>query len=486
MKMLKKILKGIICGLLCLGVILGVRTVITKSKQVTVQNKDLNIKLNMDKASKNLSKALQYKTISYTDPTKFHYNEFIKLHQFIDNTYPNVKSKLKKEVINNYSLLYTWQGKNKDLKPLVLTAHMDVVDVEEATLKDWKHDPFSGDIAEGKVWGRGARDNKCQVFSILEAVEYLIQNGYEPERTIYLAFGHDEEVRGVNGAAKIAEVLESRGVKAECLVDEGGAIVKNQIPGVSGQVALVGFGEKGDMNLKLSAKLDGGHSSDPKKTTAISTISNAITKLNNYKFKGSLEYVKPTFEYAAPEANVPLKIVMSNTWLTGGILEKALSSSSDTDSLLRTTKVATIFNTGFLDNVIPYEASTIVNFRLLPGDTVEGVKEKVMQIIDDKNVKVELYGYCKNAPEVSPTNTEAFIKVQQSLKEVFPDAISVPYFTSGGTDSKYYTKITKNRYQMTPSVKEKDEKGHGINERIPIDNYEQYIKVFIQLIKNFN
>ncbi len=486
MKKLKKLLHGIICVLFCLAVIVAVKTATTKSKQVTVENKDLNIKLNMDKASKNLSNALKYKTISYTDSTKFDYNEFIKLHQFIDNTYPNVKSKLKKEVINNYSLLYTWQGKNKNLKPLVLTAHMDVVGVEDLTLKEWLHGPFSGDIADDKVWGRGARDNKCQLFSILEAVEYLIENGYEPERTIYLAFGHDEEVRGVNGAAKIAEVLESREIKAECLIDEGGAIVKNPIPGVSGQVALIGFGEKGDMTLKLSAKLDGGHSAEPKKTTAISTISNAITKLNNYKFKETLEYVKPTFEYAAPEANLLGKIVMSNTWLTGGILEKALESSSDTDALLRTTKVATIFNAGFKDNVIPYEASTIVNFRLLPCDTVGEVKEKVIQIIDDKNVTVELYGYCKNAPEASPTDTEAFTKVQQSLKEVFPNAISVPYFSSGGTDSKHYTKVTKNRYQMTPSLKEKDEKGHGINERISVDNYEQYIKVFVELIKNFN
>jgi acetylornithine deacetylase/succinyl-diaminopimelate desuccinylase-like protein len=263
MKKLKKLLYGSICALFCLTVIVGVNTAVTKSKQVTVENKDLNIKLNMDKASKNLSNALKYKTVSYTDLTKFDYNEFIKLHQFIDNTYPNVKSKLKKEVINNYSLLYTWQGKNKDLKPLVLTAHMNVVGVEDSTLKEWKHEPFS-------------------------------------------------------------------------------------------------------------------------------------------------------------------------------------------------------------------------------GDTVEKVKEKVIQTIDDKNVKVELYGYCKNAPESSPTNTEAFTKVQQSLKEVFPNAISVPYFSSGGTDSKYYTKITKNRYQMTPSLKEKDEEAHGINERISVDNYEQYIKAFVELIKNFN
>lgn len=484
MKILKIILKISSCILLIITIITVFNTCFTKSKQIKDVNSDVNIELDMDKASSNLSKALQFRTISYTDPNEFDYNEFLKFHKFIDEAYPKVKENLSKETIANYSLLYKWEGTNKELKPLILCAHMDVVDVEKETLNEWKHEPFSGEIAEGKIWGRGARDNKCQVISILEAVEYLLGNGYKPERTIYLAFGHDEEVLGQNGAANIAKYLEEKGVEAECLIDEGGAIVKNAIPGVSQNTALIGVAEKGYMTLKLSAKMDGGHSSDPAKETAVSSLCMAISRIDNYSFDETLDMVKPMFEYAAPEAQFPMNIVYSNMWLTGGILENILSSSPDTDSSIRTTKAVTVFNAGFKDNVIPSQASALINFRLMPGETVEETKNKIIKIIDNNKINVELYGYYNEVPEVSPVGTETFKEIQKSLKEVFPDSISVPYFISGGTDSKHYYNITKNIYRVTPSVKEKGEVGHGINERIPIDNYEEYIKVAVRLIKN--
>jgi len=138
MKILKKILKISSCLLLMIIITIIFNTCVTKSKQI----KDVNIELDMDKASSNLSKALQFKTISYTDPNEFDYNQFLKLHNFIDETYPKVKENLSKETIANYSLLYKWEGTNKELKPLILCAHMDVVDVEKETLNEWKYEPF--------------------------------------------------------------------------------------------------------------------------------------------------------------------------------------------------------------------------------------------------------------------------------------------------------------------------------------------------------
>lgn len=484
MKILKKVLGIIGCIILIILVIVVIRSLIIPSRQVEVVDTSLDINLDMDKASRNLSKALQFKTISYTNPEEFDYAEFSGLRQFIDETYPNVKTNLKKETVNQNSLLYTWEGENSELKPMILCAHMDVVGVEEATLGEWKYQPFSGAIAEGKIWGRGARDNKCQVFSILEAVEYLIAKRYKPERTIYLAFGHDEEVLGVNGAAKIGELLEKRGIIAECLIDEGGAIVEKSIPGVSGKVALIGTAEKGYLTLKISTSMEGGHSANPAKETAIGAISEAVSKVEKYQFDGTLDYVRPMFEYSAAEASFPMKTVYSNLWLTNGILKNIMVSSSDTDASIRTTKVATVFNAGFKDNVIPQEASALINLRLMPGDTIQGTIKTISDIINNNKIKIETVGYYNEAPEQTSTDTDSFRTIQKSLKQVFPDSICVPYFVTGGTDAKHYTNITKNLYNMTPSIKEKDEEGHGINERIPIDNYEEYIKVFIQLIKN--
>ena len=484
MKIFKNAVKIIGSLFFIILVVLLIRPFTVQSKQVEVKNTNLDIHLDMDKASINLSRALQFKTISYTEPEKFNYAEFIGLHQFIDETYPKVKANLKREAVNQNSLLYTWEGTNSELKPLVLCAHMDVVGVEEATLDEWKYQPFSGAIEEGKIWGRGARDNKCQVFSILEAVENLLGNGYKPERTIYLAFGHDEEVLGVNGAAKIAELLEKRGVVAECLIDEGGAIVNGSIPGVSGKVALIGTAEKGYLTLKISTSMEGGHSASPAKENAIGSISAAIAKIEEYQFDGTLDCTRPMFEYAAAEASFPMKAIYSNLWLTNKILENIMASSPETDASIRTTKVATVFNAGFKDNVIPQEASALINLRLMPGDTIEDTIQTITDIIGNERIKIETDGYFNEAPEQARTNTDSFRTIQQSLKEVFPDVISVPYFTTGGTDVKHYKNITKNLYKVTPSIKEKDEEGHGRNERIPIDNYEEYIKVFIQLIKN--
>lgn len=485
MKIFNNVLKITGCIVLIILVVIVIRTLTIPSKQVKVDNANLTINLDMDKASRNLSHALQFKTISYTDPVEFDYDEFSRLRQFIDETYPKVATNLKKETVNQNSLLYTWEGtNNSELKPLVLCAHMDVVGVEETTLDEWKYPPFSGAIAEGKIWGRGARDNKCQVFSILEAVEHLLGSGYTPARTIYLAFGHDEEVLGVNGAAKIAELLNKRGVAAECLIDEGGAIVEKSIPGVSGKVALIGTAEKGYLTLKISTSMEGGHSADPNRETAIGAISSAITKLDKHQFDGTLDYVQPMFQYAAAEASFPMKAVYSNLWLTGRIIQNIMESSPDTYSSIRTTKVATVFNAGFKDNVIPQESSALINLRLMPGDRIEDTIHTTNGIINNDNIKVETVGYYNEARKQASTDNDSFRAIQKSLKQVFPDSISVPYFISGGTDAKHYTSITKNLYNVTPSIKEKDEEGHGVNERISIDNYEEYIKVFIQLIRN--
>ena len=247
---------------------------------------------------------------------------------------------------------------------------------------------------------------------------------------------------------------------------------------------MIGTAEKGYMTLKLSTDMDGGHSSDPEDEYSISVLNKALDKINEYSFADTIDVVKPMFEFAASEADFPMKSVYANLFLTQGILKNILSQSAETNSMIRTTKAATVFNSGFKDNVIPSHAEALINFRLMPGEKIEDTKEKIINIIDDERVKVELYGYYNEAPEISSTDSESFRNIQKSLKEVFPDSISVPYFLSGGTDSKHYTNITDNIYRVTPSLKEKDEVGHGVNERIQVDNYKQYIEVSVQLIKN--
>lgn len=169
-------------------------------------------------------------------------------------------------------------------------------------------------------------------------------------------------------------------------MDEGGAIVKNAIPGINEETVLIGVAEKGYMTLKLSAQMDGGHSAGPAKETAVGSVSTAISKVEKYSFNETLDMVKPMFKYSAPEAKFPMNVVNSNMWLTGGILEKVLSSSPERDASIRTTKAVTVFNAGFKDNVIPSEASALINFRLMPGETIEETKNKIIKIIDNNKI----------------------------------------------------------------------------------------------------
>ena len=181
-----------------------------------------------------LSKSLQFQTVSYEERSQLDRETFLALHQYLDRTYPLVHAELELRKINELSLLYTWRGSDPDLKPAVLMAHMDVVPVEPGTEHDWTHPAYSGDIAEGYVWGRGAMDDKGPVITILHAVESLLEQGYRPRRTFHLAFGHDEEVGGDEGARQIAEVLAAEDVTLDFVIDEGGAIVDGSMVGLLG------------------------------------------------------------------------------------------------------------------------------------------------------------------------------------------------------------------------------------------------------------
>src|SRR4029453_5041285 len=171
-----------------------------------------------------------------TDPGK---REFQGFHHFLAKSFPGVHERLQKETMGGHSLLYSWKGKDNALQPILLMAHMDVVPVDPATESSWRHPPFSGQMAEGYIWGRGTMDDKGSVLAILEAAENLLASVFEPQRTIFLAFGLDEEPGGTNGAARIAGTLRSRRVELEFVLDEGLNILNGIISGLSSPVALI-------------------------------------------------------------------------------------------------------------------------------------------------------------------------------------------------------------------------------------------------------
>ena len=319
---MKKTLKFLGIFVLVLVVVLLLKTVLYPSKQLDVNPVEA-IEIN-DKSVQNLSKAITFKTISNEDYSLTDTSQFVHFHVFLDSTYPLIFEHLEKEIHGNNALLYRWQGKNTNLKPLILMAHQDVVPVVE---ENWEKGPFSGENDGEFIWGRGTLDDKGSLISILEAVERLLEEGFVPERTIYLAFGDDEEVLG-NGAKTLAAILKNRGVEAEMVIDEGMVITSGIVPMISSSVALIGTSEKGYLSVQITSKFEGGHAAMPQAETAISILSKALVAITeNQPAPEFTPPVKGFLSYIGPEIPWPARIVFANQWLLGGLLKSIYTSS---------------------------------------------------------------------------------------------------------------------------------------------------------------
>lgn len=487
MKVVKRILLVLLVSIAILALVLVLQTSRFRSKQVHVSAVTLP-QPEKNLTSQRLAEALRFRTISDDGEKQMNADEFRALQNYLERAFPNVKSKLSREIVADYSLLYVWKGTESNSRPILLMAHLDVV---PADVKDgWQQPPFDGQISEGYVWGRGAMDDKASVLGILESVEFLIGEGFEPKRTIYFAFGHDEEVGGRHGALKIAALLQSRNLQFEYILDEGLFVADGMVKGLSKPVALIGVAEKGFLNVELQVEAAGGHSSLPPSHTSIGILSAAIKRLEDNPMPAHLE--GPTlllFDYVGPEMNWNKKLVFANLWLFKPIVEKELSGSPTTNASIRTTAAVTMIEGGIKDNVLPTRAKAIVNFRILPGDSIESVLSHLSSTIQDSRVKISRYG--TNASEPSPiANTQAagFQILQRTVREVFSNTLVAPALLVGATDSRHYQGLSQNIYRFTPQVYRTDDlaRFHGRDERISSEAYSQSIRFYYQLIKNSN
>jgi carboxypeptidase PM20D1 len=439
-----------------------------------------------DAAAERLAGSLRIRTISSEDPAAFDADAFETLHQYLQAAFPRVHTQLRRETLGTHSLLYTWQGSDFSLSPILLIGHLDVVPVETGTQEKWQQDPFGGRIVDGFIWGRGAIDNKSAVLGTLEAVEMLLVEGFRPVRTVYLAYGHDEEVGGVGGAREIAALLKGRGVELEMVLDEGGVIGDGVLAGVSEPIALVGIAEKGFVTIELSVRVAGGHSSLPSRQSAVGILSAAVARLENTQMAARLEGpTRQLFDRIGPRFPTLRRAVFANLWLTAPLVLSTLEESPTTNAMVRTTTAPTIFQAGTKDNVLPSHARAVINFRILPGDTVASVLEHVKSAIDDSRVEVKTVGRFSAEPSaVSSTDSESFRTLERTIRSVVPDAIVAPYLVVVVTDARYYSGLTRNVFRFLPlRLTPRDlERMHGIDERIGIREYEAAIRTYRQIV----
>ncbi len=484
---LRKVFRLLLVLVFILLCIIIVKTVTFSSKQ----NQTASISpITVDPQAKNrFAQALRAATVSY--PSRIDTAMFVELLEHIDSNYLLVDSLLEKERINDFSLIYKWPGKNAKLKPVLLMGHTDVVPVEETSKGSWTEAPFSGIIKNDEIWGRGTLDDKLNVFGVLEAIEALLKTNYQPNRTLYLAFGHDEEVGGTHGAQAQVAWFQQRGIDFEYILDEGSIILEEALPGLTAPVALVGVGEKGYATLTLSVNLEqGGHSSMPPQATAIGILAKALTTLEANPFPARIDgATQELFEYTGPEMDLPYKAIFANLWLFKPLLTKQLSKAPTSNAVLRTTTAITMIRGGIRDNVLPTTAAAKINFRILPGETVETVMAYLRETINDERVIVsqgEGEGFASNPSKLSSTNSFGYNVIQNTIQELFPAAVVAPSLVIAGTDSRHYEMLSDNIFRFTPmQLSKRDLKRiHGINEKISVANYEQVIRFYQQLINN--
>lgn len=439
-------------------------------------------------AALHLAGAIRQPTVSLASGRPVDSAAFRALHQYLIDSFPLAHRTLARETVSELSLLYTWRGRDTTLAPLVLMGHLDVVPVPEPNVKEWEHPPFSGEVAGGYVWGRGTLDDKSTVIAILEAVEGLLRAGIQPRRTIYLTFGHDEEVGGLFGARRMVERLVARGVRPSLVLDEGGFMGTGMIPGIAGPAAIVGIAEKGYVSLRLTAEAEGGHSSMPTPRTAVGALSRAIDRLEQNPFPAALD--GPTagmIAAMAPYQSFRERLVSSNLWLTRPLLARLLAGNPLGSALLRTTTSPTMLEAGVKDNVLPPEASAVVNFRIRPGETVQSVMARVTEVVDDTLVRVERLDSVGVDPSpVSSTTDPAWHLIARSIRSMAGDAALpvIPYLVMGGTDAKYWGPHSDRVYRFLPVPLGDGDRSrvHGVNERVSAADFAASVGFFMRLI----
>jgi carboxypeptidase PM20D1 len=448
-----------------------------QGQSIVVKPADLSLQ-----SIKNFQRIIQFKTITYDDSSQFDSSAFIGLRNFLAEAYPEVHKKLRREIVGRYSLLFHWPGKLSNQKAVVFIAHMDVVPVESESLSQWKTDPFSGEVKNDSLWGRGAVDDKINMVAVLESIEKLIKEDYKPDCSIFLVFGHDEEAGGLKGAKPIADLLKKRKLKADLILDEGGHITIGKIPNLTKPLALLGTSEKGFLNLTLTVRVPGGHSSFPEKETAIDILSSAIVRIRETPFPARLtSSTKDFIASIGPELPFLQKLAFANSNLFEKLIAKMYEKSPQGNAMMRTNAVATVIAGGIKENAVPGVATTNINLRLLPGDSIDWVIRRIKETIDDPRVEV-IVANGREASGYTSIKSEGYRAVEKAIRKTFDSTLTAPFLLIGGTDSKHFEELGTAIVRFSPMIGW--EGAHGVNERVSLKGYQSAIWFYEQLIRD--
>lgn len=466
-----------------------------------------------EKALRRFAGGIRIPTVSHEVYEETDFKPFKRFMAYLQEVYPEVYRVMETDVVNEYGLVFRWKGKNSDLKPILFLSHYDVVpvvgyDPSVMTASDtifrpdgnhlppvgsvpdkWDYSPFSGAVVNGRIYGRGTLDMKCMLFSLMESADALISEGFQPERDIWFAFGHDEEVSGRQGALKIADYFKDQGLAFDAVYDEGGIIAApgSAMESIEKPLALVGTGEKGFLTLRLKVKGLGGHSSMPPEKSSLIYAAEIIERLNeNQMPAGIITPIASFLKNIGGEMGFFSRMAIANQWLLSPLLINTFKKSPSSNALIRTTTAVTMAKGSDAPNVLASVAEITVNFRILPGDQVSDVMEHVRKLCEGYDVDIEVISD-REPSAISPENVRGFEIIKENIAQLYPEAIVSSYITIGGTDAYKYQIVSDHIYRILPIELNLYEQRaiHNENEYISFDNFGKMLWYFKEMMKNY-
>lgn len=379
------------------------------------------------------------------------------------------------------TLIARWPAaKPSGQKPILLVAHMDVV---EAKASDWKYPPFQFREEKGYYLGRGSNDNKAALTGILIALQYLRAEGFAPSRDIIVLFTGDEETSG-DGARRAATEWRSL-IDAEYALNGdagGGSVYKDGRP----NVFAMQIAEKTYADYKLTAINRGGHSSAPRPDNAIYALANAITALERHRF--------PPMINDATRAGYE-QIAARDGGEFGELVKRFLADPNDREAAdlleafdpgyTRTRCVATMLSGGHAPNALPQKAEANVNCRIFPGVSIESVREQ-LQSLSGPDVSVAVVPGSPT-PETSPSpmRDDVLAAYKAAVATRFKDTPVIPFQSAGATDGAFLRAngIPVYGFGGLWGVVGEQEGAHGLDERVYADGFHGQIPIWMEMLR---
>ena len=509
---LKTIVIAIISLLFILIVVLLVKTWVYPFHKIEIGESSSTLNTSpSEKAIERFAAGIRIPTVSNEVYENTDLQPFDDFKAYLPKVYPEIYKNMDTLTINRYGLVFHWKGKKQDRKPILFLSHYDVVPVIgynpsenmptdtlyqindkvipsiDSVQTEWDYSPFSGAVVNGRIYGRGTLDMKGMLFSLFEAADQLIAEGYQPEQDIWFAFGHDEEVSGRQGAVHIADYFKQQGITFDAVYDEGGIIAApgSAMESIKKPLALVGIGEKGFLTLRIKVFGLGGHSSMPPAKSSLVYAAEIIEKLNNNQLPPQIISPIASFlDNIGGEMNFTSRMAIANQWLLKPLLINTFSKSPSSNALIRTTTAISMAKGSDAPNVLTSVSEVTVNFRILPGETVNDIIDHVNKVCEGYEFEMEIIS-SREPSAISPEDTKGFHVIRKTILQLYPEAIVSSYITIGGTDAYKYQIVTDNIYRFMPVYLNQYEQRsiHNENEHITIENFGKMIWYFKEIMK---